>query len=221
MSVQIGQFRRNQKNVDDFFQQKINKYTIKEVSFIGKDGEKYYNELTISEPKEQQYFTEGKTYYIKGGQVRPTGEKCTIKLISSNGTQQIIGKFSGQLDFTFTPNRPDYQFLVFAFEKDNAGSFAYAPTLYELGNVCGDGGTKVPKKVKKIGIQGMPGLRFSINGEDFIMGKSGIFMLGDMDITQISFFVRDFSNAKNQTNYINYFPYVTDGKEFFIMDYEY
>ena len=34
MSVQIGQFRRNQKNVDDFFQQKINKYTIKESSLM-------------------------------------------------------------------------------------------------------------------------------------------------------------------------------------------
>ena len=219
MSVKIGQFRRNQKNVNNFFQI-AETFIPGEESFIGKDGVTFYNELTISLTNGN--FKEKQTYYIKGGQVAsPSGEKCTVKLISEDGQQQqIIGKFSGSLDFTFTPNR-EYKNLVFAFEADVAGYFRVRPTLYSLGNVCGGDGTKVPSKVKKIGIQGMPGLRFSINGEDFIMGKSGIFMLGDMDITQISFYIRDFSNAKNQTNYINYFPYITDGKEFFIMDYEY
>lgn len=230
MSVKIGQFRRNQKNVDNFFQEKIFNYEIGTASFVGADGETKHKELAIFKPEGQNYFLEGKTYYIQGNAIQG-GPKCTVKLVnssdSSNLQQQIIGRISGKLDFTFTPNRPDYQYLVFAFENNNnPGSFNGKPNLYKLGNVCGDSGTKVPSKVKKIGIQGMPGLRFFINGENFIMGKSGIFMLGDMDITQISFLVRNFSDgsinvAKTKENYINYFPYITDGKEFFIMDYEY
>ena len=215
MSVQIGQFRRNQTNIK-FFQEQISSKSTINQGFTGSNGIKYY-EFAIKSPNNQSFFIEKQTYYFSGNL---QNKSYIVKLANPTlNTQQIIGKFTGSATFTFTPNRPDYNYLVFALETNQPNNISYQ--LYELGNVCGDGGTKVPKKVKKIGIQGMPGLRFSINGEDFIMGKSGIFMLGDMDITQISFFVRDFSNAKNQTNYINYFPYVTDGKEFFIMDYEY
>lgn len=229
MSVQIGQFRRNQKKID-FFQEQITSKSSIDTSFTGSNGIEYY-EFAIKNPNSQSFFTEKQTYYFSG---YLKGNSYIVKLVNSTSkTQQVIGKFTGYATFTFTPNRPDYDYLVFALEKTTKpNDISYQ--LYKLGNICGDSETKVPKKVKKIGIQGMPGLRFSINGEDFIMGKSGIFMLGDMDITQISFFVRDFSKATESDekdpatgkpkvieNYINYFPYVTDGKEFFIMDYEY
>ena len=227
MSVQIGQFRRNQRNTEFFQEQILSNSTVNQ-QFTGSNGIKYY-EFAIIEPNNQSFFSEKQTYYFSG---YLQGNSYIVKLVNStSNTQQIIGKFTGSATFTFTPNRPDYNCLVFALEtntKPNKISYE----LYKLGNICGDSGTKVPKKVKKIGIQGMSGLKFSINGEDFIMGKSGIFMLGNMDITQISFYIRDFSDAAKEKdpetgllttveNYINYFPYVTDGKEFFIMDYEY
>ena len=65
-------------------------------------------------------------------------------------------------------------------------------------------------KLKKIGIQGPPGLMFTIDGEEFKLGKSGIYELYNekIQISYLGFIIKD----SNQ---------ITDGKDFFILDFKY
>jgi hypothetical protein len=65
-------------------------------------------------------------------------------------------------------------------------------------------------ELKKIGIQGPPGLLFTINGEEIQIGRSGIYELynNDIIITYIGFVIKDSL-------------YTQDGKDYFIMDFKY
>jgi hypothetical protein len=149
--------------------------------------------------------------------------------------QMIIGEFSSSSSiFSFTPNR-NYQYLILSTKK-NTNDKTISPTdygtLYLLKNLCGTPQDNtilpLPKQLKRIGIQGAPGLKFSINGEDFIMGKSGIFMLNNISITKLNFFLKEIkpSTYKFYPDYIPYYSVdIGDGKtknyEFFMIDYEY
>lgn len=64
--------------------------------------------------------------------------------------------------------------------------------------------------LKKIGIQGPPGLLFCIDGEEIKIGRSGIYELYNEDITisYIGFIIKDSL-------------FTQDGKDFFIMDFKY
>lgn len=64
--------------------------------------------------------------------------------------------------------------------------------------------------LKKIGIQGPPGLLFCIDGEEIRIGRSGIYELYNEDITisNIGFIIKDSL-------------FTQDGKDFFIMDFKY
>ena len=64
--------------------------------------------------------------------------------------------------------------------------------------------------LKKIGIQGPPGLLFCIDGEEIRIGRSGIYELYNEDITisYIGFIIKDSL-------------FTQDGKDFFIMDFKY
>jgi hypothetical protein len=64
--------------------------------------------------------------------------------------------------------------------------------------------------LKKIGIQGPPGLLFTINGEEIQIGRSGIYELynNDIIITYMGFVIKDSL-------------YTQDGKDYFIMDFKY
>lgn len=66
------------------------------------------------------------------------------------------------------------------------------------------------KKLKKIGIQGPPGLLFCIDGEEMRIGRSGIYELynEDLEISYIGFIIKDSL-------------FTQDGKDFFIMDFKY
>jgi hypothetical protein len=65
-------------------------------------------------------------------------------------------------------------------------------------------------KLKKIGIQGPPGLLFVIDGEEFRIGRTGIYELYNENITisYIGFVIKDSS-------------FTQDGKDFFVMDFKY
>jgi hypothetical protein len=65
-------------------------------------------------------------------------------------------------------------------------------------------------QLKKIGIQGPPGLLFTINGEEMQIGRSGIYELynSNIIISYIGFVIKDSS-------------YTQDGKDYFIMDFRY
>ena len=64
--------------------------------------------------------------------------------------------------------------------------------------------------LKKIGIQGPPGLLFCIDGEEIRIGRSGIYELynEDISISYIGFIIKDSL-------------FTQDGKDFFIMDFKY
>lgn len=64
--------------------------------------------------------------------------------------------------------------------------------------------------LKKIGIQGPPGLLFCIDGEEIRIGRSGIYELYNEDITisYMGFIIKDSL-------------FTQDGKDFFIMDFKY
>lgn len=66
------------------------------------------------------------------------------------------------------------------------------------------------KALKKIGIQGPPGLLFCMDGEEIRIGKSGIYELYNKDITisYIGFIINDSL-------------FTQGGKDFFIMDFKY
>lgn len=66
------------------------------------------------------------------------------------------------------------------------------------------------KKIKQIGIQGPPGLLFTIDGEEIRIGRSGIYELHDniISITYLGFVLKDSDLME-------------DGKDFFIMDFAY
>lgn len=66
------------------------------------------------------------------------------------------------------------------------------------------------QQLKKIGIQGPPGLMFTIDGEEIRLGKTGIYELYNdkIRISYLGFVIKESS----------YFP---DGKDFFILDFKY
>lgn len=65
-------------------------------------------------------------------------------------------------------------------------------------------------ELKKIGIQGPPGLLFTINGEEIQIGRSGIYELYNNNITisYMGFVIKDSL-------------FTQDGKDYFIMDFKY
>ena len=65
-------------------------------------------------------------------------------------------------------------------------------------------------KLKKIGIQGPPGLLFTIDGEEIRVGRTGIYELynEDISISYLGFVIKDSL-------------FTQDGKDFFILDFKY
>ena len=93
--------------------------------------------------------------------------------------------------------------------NDSTGRLMQASIVeyYEIKNVLSK--INVPR-ITKIGIQGPPGLMFILDGEEFRIGRSGIFELynNDVSISSVGFILKDSS-------------FIPDGKDFFIMDYKY
>ena len=64
--------------------------------------------------------------------------------------------------------------------------------------------------LKKMGLQGPPGLLFAMNGEEIRIGKSGIYEVDNLAIENLGFVIKNTSPI----------PY-EDAKDFFIMDFQY
>ena len=117
-------------------------------------------------------------------------------------------------EVVFTPN-DDYTSIVFELVRtDNYqdGIVLDNIQLKSLTNIL----TNLQSRydgltyLKKMGLQGPPGLLFSMNGEEFYIGKTGIYEIQDINITNLSFVIRDS------------YP-ESDGKQrnYFIMDFQY
>lgn len=207
MSFKIGQLRRNQINE---YQTQLDYTYSDSKSFPGALKEYLEGSITLNNGIK---FKKGETYYFTGSLLG--GNNIIVKLVDGSNSMIIDKVKSGVNSFSFTPNK-DYEYLVFALETDDqVVNIPNSSRLYKLKNILTETTfTKIYGNnviIKRLGIQGPSGLAFSINGESFIMGKSEIFILNDIDIYQLNFFIRDRSNS---------FPY-GDNKEFFIMDFEY
>lgn len=137
-------------------------------------------------------FEKGQTYYL---QLNLSSSNSEVKVVLSNGEFEmpvrIIPNFStGAYDFIFTPDR-NYTYISFA--SANIGSLS-SIIFQQLSNIFSS-----YTSVKEIGIQGFPGLRFSINGEGFTLGKSGFFYLSDIDIIQMGIFLRKEKTIKEES----------------------
>ena len=188
MAIKLGQITSKSKNIENT-DIEITKGNIEnQLSFDFKKGQTYYLQLNLS----------------------PSDSTNEVKVVLSNGKFEmpvrIIPNFStGVYDFIFTPDR-DYTYI--SFVSANVGN---SPIIFQqLNNIFSS-----YTNIKEIGIQGFPGLRFSINGEGFTLGKSGFFYLSDIDIIQMGVFLRE----KNLPEDIN-IP-SEDNKDFFIISFQY
>ena len=140
-------------------------------------------------------FKKGQTYYLQLNLSSSSNSNSEVKVVLSNGKFEmpvrIIPNFStGVYDFIFTPDR-DYTYI--SFTSANVGD---SPIIFQqLNNIFSS-----YTNIKEIGIQGFPGLRFSINGEGFTLGKSGFFYLSDIDIIQMGVFLKKEKNTEKESS---------------------
>lgn len=142
-----------------------------------------------------------------------SNENETIQMSIGSVGEMIPGR-TYTLKIIFSPNRNNYNRIVLRSLKrnsssdygDNIKTNISEAKIYKLKNLIPSGITSL----KRVGIQGYEGLSFSINKEDFQMGRSGYYTAEDLDINFISAFVPD-----------NEPPFDNTNRRFFIMDYEY
>lgn len=161
-------------------------------------------------------------------------QNFTIKLYNSeleeDNSQDIkdfkvkIGNESSIFELIFTPNA-SYNEIVFELkrlaldfnlvnEDGTSGRKMKVKILnfYIINNVINSLSSLYPTltQLKKIGLQGPPGLLFTIDGEEIRIGNSGIYELynENISISYLGFVIKDSSD-------------VLDGQDFFILDFKY
>ena len=215
MSYNIGQWRKNQL---DSYMSHIPLYstTGKDVYVTNEYPSPYfehdtYNELEITLPKDNQdnlqYFQEDENYYFKFTVLDPVEFK--VKLIGDNNKSMFIKSFktfgnSTKCELVFTPNDKIYNAILFekvrtdvydkdpvALVKDSANGEYTEIQLKKLVNIMNILKNQYSNLsyLKQLGIQGPSGFMFSMNGEEFYVGKSGIYEVDGINITSLSFVV--------------------------------
>lgn len=223
MSYKIGQLRQNQ--ISTYFEPITNfKYEVgnKENntghgSYIGsvmvKDSSIGMNNNKFE--KDKNYYLSFKIdswsqYHFK---VKLVGDgiSMTVKEFKTNGTEIC--------ELVFTPNDDNYTAIVFEKIRQNISTDLNgiiidknSIQLNSLINIISRLNSRYEglTYLKKIGLQAPSGFLFSMNGEEFYIGKSGIYEIQDINITNLSFVIRD--------SYLE-----SDGKQrnYFIMDFQY
>lgn len=205
MSYNIGQFKKTQLGAN-LYETLIdkNKYAISDSS----DNTSSPGSISMNE---NNSFNAGVVYRLSTTLLGKQNNQVRIKL--QNGTdgndfQTIkITKITGsdgkkKIDLIFLPLR-NFQKIVF----ENMDSLS-KDRIHANNNI----NTKIStmtniveylnlNKMNQIGIQGPEGLVFAINGNQLQIGKSGIFMSEEMEITSLCF--------------------ITDEDSFFMVDYQY
>lgn len=224
MSLNIGQFRKEQLTIDDY-KDIIPSNNIIEVDYIRNHMRGYLQVIDkgIKLP-DGMVFSKGVTYHIKMFLESNYAGSVTFMLAKDledsaiympikrmhlseplNGSPQGVT----EIILTFTPNE-DYQYLVFcrneALDDENITYSIRDINIERLKNLIDtyfSNSYQNLSYLKNIGIQGEQGLRFSLNGEGFTMNSSGIFMLNDININQISFVVEN----ENSSSFLVDFQY--------------
>ena len=166
------------------------------------DTDQEFNIKLLNSQAEEDNTQQVRNFIVKKG----NEGKTTFELIfRPNGTYNIIvfqlKRIAGDY-ISLNPDGSSGRFMkvnVLKFCSVTNIISSYLSTTYE-------GLTSL----KKIGIQGPPGLIFSIEGEEMHIGRSGIYELheGDISVTSIGFIIKESS-------------FTQDGKDFFIMDFKY
>lgn len=177
-------------------------------------------------------FNPNSSYYLSFNVSRLASYNQNIKVYlknssATNNSIQILktcnvtkGSTSYQefFELVFTPNNT-YTDIVFELQRDNSD--------YSITNSDGTYGRKMnisivdcskitniltsleSQTLKRIGVQGPPGLIMCINGEEVHIGRSGIYELNvGIDITSLGFVIKPSSQTM-------------DGLDYFVMDYQY
>lgn len=166
-----------------------------------------------------------KYYYLNFSIAQISSKDQTVKVYlnktasNTDPTQQIktckIPRGSGLVSFEiiFAPNS-EYNQIIFALQRDSEDYLSTPAreidltvnSYQEIYNVLSTIGVD---SIKKIGVQGPPGLLMCINGEEIRVGRSGIYeMVEDVDVTFIGFIIKDSIQTP-------------DKKDYFILDYQY
>lgn len=107
----------------------------------------------------------------------------------------------------FSPNDSTYNKILLRIERtqeDWEAGYTKKLTVSDIKLEKVENIIPQQKNIKKIGIQGTSGLMFTINGEEMIIGRTGIYELYHPDIP---------------INYLGFVTYSDD--DFFIVDYQY
>lgn len=224
--MKIGQITSNSITKNEDITNDLNfkyyDYSDKKVKYKYFENSDYEYESAIAYPFEKNI-----TYYLRTNISASSTTRIKVLLCNLNSENgrvikempvRIIPNYiSGYYDFIFTPDR-DYNYLIFISEDGTNYCKATLTDIFceKLENILKD---KKYHLLKDIGIQGEPGLRFSINGESFTLGKSGYFYLSDLEIRQLGFHIRE--NYSNDLSSLTSFPFGNNGKEFFIVNFQY
>lgn len=226
MSFNFGQFRRDQLPVSDYvssieyteqnYQRKTGTTVQKKfvdnmmvISTLMDNTKSYYLQVTINRISSQQDFS------------------LLLKKSTNDNISQTIDTFSVSsgssgtetFEFVITPNI-DYDQIVFYLTRTN--------TDYQLNNGDNTYGRKSTVQILsfsqikdllttpinhtplvKIGVQGPTGMLMVINGEPIRIGPSGIYEINN------GYKIKTFGVVVKDNNLS------TDGKEYFILDYQY
>ena len=131
-----------------------------------------------------------------------------------------------ECELVFTPNDKIYNAIVFEKARANASDTNSIELVQDNEN---NKFTKIQLKklvniinilkekysnfshIKQLGIQGPSGFIFSMNGEEFYIGKTGIYEVSDVNISNLSFVVDEKRIQEDDRK----------EKGFFIMDFKY
>lgn len=225
MSFNFGQFRRDQLPVENYMspiQYEIQNYQRTEGSVVQQNF--IDNMIVTTSPLDNT-----KSYYLQVKINKISSQQnfsLFLKKSTNNDVNQIIDNFSvnsGQqgtetFEFIITPNM-DFNQIVFSLIRTEAD--------YQLANDDDTYGRKTSIEVLnfnevnnlltvinhtpliKIGVQGPVGMLMVINGEAIRVGPSGIYEINNgYKIKNFGVIIKD--------NTIS-----TDGKQYFILDYQY
>lgn len=224
MSYKIGQLRKNQ--ISDYFtpiSSDAYEYWPGQSSYPQSGLKSYIGSTAVFDSYigVKNKLIKNNNYYLSFKIDSWSSYHFKVKLVGDN-ISMTIKEFKTQgseiCELVFTPNDDNYTMIV--IEKVRNGTNDTNGIIISSSSIKLNLLTNIITKLnarydsltylKKMGLQGPPGLLFSMNGEEFYMGKSGIYEIQDINITNLSFVIKDDVTE-------------VDGKQknYFIMDFQY
>lgn len=234
MSFNLGQFRRDEIPVSSYLSS-INDYEMREkiINNTSSSYIRYVDQMIVLTGN--TVLNSGKSYYLKVAihRIPSYSQNIIISLQNSSieGNVQTLDTIyipsgssasynNATIELVISPNG-NYNQIVFTLTRSTTdqniqnedGTYGRKTNievleLAEIYNILNAMNPK-PEKLIKIGVQGRTGLLMSINGEGIRIGPSGIYQINNgYKVTSMGFILQDSSSS-------------IDGKDYFILDYQY